>query len=91
MAKISKKKGKLETSQLLITEIKNEVSTQIEIVEIKRKVLIEELEEPDDKDDKLVIDASNKQLIQAVEMSEDKKKDMFESFKNLSSEFESLD
>ena len=54
------KKGKLETSQLLITEIKNEVSTQIEIVEIKRKVLIEELEEPDDKDDKLVIDASKK-------------------------------
>ena len=57
-------------------------------------MLIEELEPqvaPCDEEDKLVIDASNKKLIQAVEMSEDKKKDMFESFKNLSSEFESLD
>jgi hypothetical protein len=55
----------------------------------KKKVLIEEIEEA------VKVDVSSGELIEAIEESEEKKKDkskdMLEDFKNLNSEFDSLD
>lgn len=83
--------GKLTASKLLITEIDNSEPAETKTQEsTSKRMLIEEIVQPE-----LDVDVSNKRLIEAVVAAEDKKeekaKDMFESFKNLNSEFEALD
>ncbi len=65
----------------------DELTEEVGVV-LKKKVLIEEIEDTN-------IDVSAGKLIEAIEESQvkkdDKSKDMMEDFKNLNSEFDSLD
>lgn len=78
---------KLTTSKLLISEM----TTKNEPSEVK-KVLIEEVDEVKNE---FSVDTSNSKLIEVVgeaeEKIDEKAKDMFKDFKNLNSEFDSLD
>ena len=94
---------KLSSTKLLITEVDTKAEEPASVLvkeSAPRKMLIEEISENTSvgntgEESQLDIDVSNKTLIAAVkeveEKREDKAKDMFESFKNLNSEFEALD
>jgi len=94
---------KLSSTKLLITEVDTKAEEPASVLvkeSAPRKMLIEEISENTSvgntgEESQLDVDVSNKTLIAAVkeveEKREDKAKDMFESFKNLNSEFEALD
>ncbi len=94
---------KLSSTKLLITEVDTKAEEPASVLvkeSAPKKMLIEEISENTsvgntEEESQLDVDVSNKTLIAAVkgveEKREDKAKDMFESFKNLNSEFEALD